>query len=389
MGTFDTLVTCRDYINKIYSYVSDKNVPLVSNVIVSDIRDDINRAHTICSFNEYGICYLDESIKEANDKDAISAFDLVLYPFKIYNGTNTRTDYKESFTYTERKKNDITLLLGDVKSIAHNLTYPKDGELVCIKNYLKLNAKISTTNKVNVIEEAAILDNVKTALYKSFNLRELDFGEAIPFDSILTCIEEADPRIKNVALDEPILYTKFVYQNGSEYDLASTITTGTEDKLVKRPGCEAYNKLALRNILAGRVDLFNYNTDFTKDFSEKQYDVLNSDLDGPIEASRYATEYPRININTNNNGLTNAMKIARITSFCEFDLSDPDIFPIELGEHEVIKFKAPNFKTTKTYPAYVNYYIRLRGDSENQSAIPATFQTLGTFLNTKVGDSNH
>ena len=55
VGTFDTLVTCRDYINKIYNLVNNNNIPLVSNVIVSDIRDDINRAVTICNFDEYGI----------------------------------------------------------------------------------------------------------------------------------------------------------------------------------------------------------------------------------------------------------------------------------------------------------------------------------------------
>jgi hypothetical protein len=64
IGTFDTLVTCRDYMNKIYQLTeSDTNTtPLVSNIIVSDIRDDINRSTPICTFNEYGICYKDVSL---------------------------------------------------------------------------------------------------------------------------------------------------------------------------------------------------------------------------------------------------------------------------------------------------------------------------------------
>jgi hypothetical protein len=50
--------------NKIYQLTESDidTTPLVSNVIVSDIRDDINRSTPICTFNEYGICYKDVSL---------------------------------------------------------------------------------------------------------------------------------------------------------------------------------------------------------------------------------------------------------------------------------------------------------------------------------------
>ncbi len=66
IGTFDTLVTCRDYMNKIYQMIesSTNPTPLVSNIIVADIRDDINRSTPICTFNEYGIGYKDISLIE-------------------------------------------------------------------------------------------------------------------------------------------------------------------------------------------------------------------------------------------------------------------------------------------------------------------------------------
>lgn len=64
IGTFDTLVTCRDYMNKIYQMTENDidTTPLVSNIIVSDIRDDINRSTPVCTFNEYGICYKDTAL---------------------------------------------------------------------------------------------------------------------------------------------------------------------------------------------------------------------------------------------------------------------------------------------------------------------------------------
>jgi hypothetical protein len=66
IGTFDTLVTCRDYMNKIYELVTSytDTTPLVSNSIVSDIRDDINRSVTICSFDDCGINYLTTAIAD-------------------------------------------------------------------------------------------------------------------------------------------------------------------------------------------------------------------------------------------------------------------------------------------------------------------------------------
>ena len=59
IGTFDTLVTCRDYMNRIYQMTVDdsSSTNLVSNVVVSDIRDDINKAITLCTFTERGIEY--------------------------------------------------------------------------------------------------------------------------------------------------------------------------------------------------------------------------------------------------------------------------------------------------------------------------------------------
>jgi hypothetical protein len=60
---------------------------------------------------------------------------------------------------------------------------------------------------------------------------------------------------------------------------------------------------------------------------------------------------------------------------------------LKLKENEVIQFRLPNLKTTKTYPAYVNYYAKL--DTKNDSvkpAIPATMQTLLRFIERGASD---
>jgi hypothetical protein len=43
--------------NKIYSLMDASNSPYVSNILVTDIRNDINSAVTLCSCNEFGILY--------------------------------------------------------------------------------------------------------------------------------------------------------------------------------------------------------------------------------------------------------------------------------------------------------------------------------------------
>ena len=359
IGTFNTLVTCRDYMNKIYDLMDEKNNPLVSNIVVSDIRDDINRSHTLCSFGDYGIVYLERANTEYSNEvhrsdllnQPIDNFDLVLYPFKTYQQLDTINDYKNSFTYTDLKVPDIKAALSDIKTISHNYCQPVGNEVVCIKNYLQLNARIATVNKVNSAEESLILNNIKSALYRAFNMRELDFGEEIPYDSILHCMEKADPKIKSVILDEPILYTKFLTANGDEFELASRSSDAT------RPADSIYNRLALRNILAGRVELFNYDSAFKVELGEALYPDVE-----------YAPIYPNRNSITTSG--EDGTQIGFLQTECVKDLTQQAQGHGEnyltLNPNEVIRFRAPSLKTITPYSAYINYFLILNNKVNTQ-----------------------
>ena len=347
IGTFDTLVTCRDYMNKIYNlYNEETNVPIVSNVIVSDIRDDINRAHVLCSFNEYGITYIDKAntiTKQVDGKTVeekeINNFELLLYPFKTVYGVNNSSEYEASFRIDKTVVDPLIKPgIEEAKTISHEIKTPEYSEIACIKNYLKLNARITTTYKVNTIEEESILKNIYTNIYKNFNMRQMDFGEDIPYDSILSCIEEADERIKNVSLDEPIIYTKVMLVDGYEFDCASASVSTKEGANIKK----AYNKLLFRNVLAGRVPLFKYNTDFKPGLNESLVDskafILPADPD---------------------------KKITSVSSQCIIDTSGvTGSAPITLTENEVIQFRAPNSITEITYPAFVHYHLVLSSEDK-------------------------
>ena len=66
------------------------------------------------------------------------------------------------------------------KTISHNFINPVQKDIYCIKNYLRLKARITTIKKVTATEEANILDNIFTAIYTNFNARHIDIGEEIP-----------------------------------------------------------------------------------------------------------------------------------------------------------------------------------------------------------------
>ena len=370
IGTFDTLVSCRDYMNRIYQLTKSETntTPLVSNIIASDIRDDINRSHILCSMNDYGICYLNESDQTADDDNKINHFDLVLYPFKTVTGTGTKTEYDNSFKYTAENSYDIERQLSLNKTVAHNITYPESNEIVCIKNYLRLKARITTTKRVGTVEEREILNRIYVNIFKNFNARKLDFGEEIPTSTIEDVILNADSRIKSVNLDEPILHVELLKADGTSLDL-NKLNDPTADKEIKN----AYNKIVLKNVLAGRIPLFKYNTDFAPSYAEINLTYAdpeatdNPPLILPVSTEE-ADQIQRLKLNLD-------VYTARVSSTVTKGKA------ITLDENEVIQFKAPNFKTTFTYPAYVNYYLRTeQGKNTSFAAIPATFMPFSTYV---------
>lgn len=378
-GTFDTLVTCRDYMNKIYQLTkSDTDTtPLVSNAIVSDIRDDINNSYCLCSFNDYGICYSNKAFKRTIDgvDSTINNFDLILYPFKTLYNLNTKSEYENTFKYSGENFQRILVDIENNKTIAHNIMLPKSDDIFCIKNYIQLKANITTVKRVTYTEEADILENIKTAIYKNFNNRMLDFGEEIPEDTIKEVIKTADPRIKDISnFSAPVALTKFMLTNNEEdeYDLASLASDSAEASVnLKR----LYNKLVLRNVLAGRIAAFSYDTEFATSYLEKKY-TYNKDPETGNNTESYENVYG------------NDKQISKIIS--EFRLNPHNLGEngFKLRKNEVIQFRTPNFRTKVTYPAYVNYFLHLAESAASiaDSAIPATFMSLSDFFATKNSD---
>lgn len=414
VGTFDTLVTCRDYMSAIYKMTTSEydTTPLVSNIVVTDVRDDLNAAQTLCSFNEYGICYSNKSNNhyqfigelsetefvtetlskaqilytyDADSKqyvrqdlymagskyyklaEAINKFDLVLYPFKTVKGLNNNTEYVQSFKYNAENTTNIITNLETNKTLAHNIitTDTKSDNIVAIKNYIRLKCKVTTVKKVTAAQEKSILNNIYTAIYTNFNARQLDFGEQIPTETIESVIKNADSLIKDISLDDSTLVTKFLTADNEEYLLLASSDSDDKVGTNARSASILYNRLALRNVLAGKIAAFDYDTNFVASFTENSY-------------PGYARSYPQADADTIITKITSTFTLGKENQ--DTDELDPIGGNYTLQANEVIQFTSPNFKTICTYPAYVNYFVHY-ANSSGTGGTPAKMISIKEYLN--------
>ena len=261
VGTFDVLTTTRDFANYLYRLTDTiTSYPLVSNVQVTDRRTDVNLAHQVVTFDEFGTntAY---AYEKTGDINIITPFDLVLYPLQYVNNITDDDTYNSTFTPTSLTTvSNLIEKLEGAQAMSH--TYKFIPELYNInytylyKNMYSLNCRISTIYKVNNVEQAEILYNVRKALYDTFNAREVEYGKPIEFDDLLETIVGADTRIKNVSLDEPTVTTKRC--------INSNLATSNDN----------YPTRVAYNVLAGRVELYDYDTTFDYKFGQTSTQVI-------------------------------------------------------------------------------------------------------------------
>lgn len=261
IGTFDVLTTTRDFANYLYRLTDTiTSYPLVSNVQVTDRRTDVNLAHQVVTFDEFGTntTYVYE---KTGDINIITPFDLVLYPLQYVNNITDDDTYNSTFTPTSLTTvSNLIEKLEGAQAMSHTYKFIPELDNILYtylyKNMYSLNCRISTIYKVNNVEQAEILYNVRKALYDTFNAREVEYGKPIEFDDLLETIVGADTRIKNVSLDEPEVTT----MRCINLDLAT------------RP--DNYPTRVAYNVLAGRVELYEYDTTFDYKFGQTSTQVI-------------------------------------------------------------------------------------------------------------------
>lgn len=316
VGTYNTLVTSRDYANAIYNLKdATSGNPLVSNSQCADRRTDINYSNNIVTFKITNNDLYTISTTNVTDNNIVTPYDLMIYPLKPMSTTNkTIATYDNSYTRLT-DITDISKELEDTQCISHNYKELNDDDIYAILNKYALNAVITTNKKVNSYESALILDNINLALINEFNAHNVDYGEEIPYDSILKCIQNADENIKNVSLAEPVVTPYVLNAKGDEQEITKT--------------SDDFKNICVKNILAGRVPLFKYNEDFNLNYNQSNNTYIQ-----PIKAITS-------NLELSVKGLS--------TTTTEID------FTYTLRKNEMVQFLSPIYNTSVTYSFGVKY----------------------------------
>lgn len=209
VGTFDTLITLRDYINYIYTS------GLVSNCVVTDRTNDIQHSYTIVSDNN-GLVEHHTYTDVVDDKPILNAFDLKLYLLQ-YTDTPVNPDmYNSGFeldlSYITQTK--VTSYISDSKSLQHDFENLDDG--ICLfKNLYPISGTVIPQYQLTPYQMGEVVFNIQKALYKAFNSRELIFGESIDYYDVYNTIIESDNRIKAVALNNISYTTYMIYKENN------------------------------------------------------------------------------------------------------------------------------------------------------------------------------
>ena len=283
IGTFNTLITLRDYINAILN-----GPDLVSNVIVTDRNTDIQCAYKIMS-SVNNVSTLINEVDKHDSNPALNAYNIKLYALQYASSNiDNIASYNKSFELLNDNELEVVrTYLEDQKAIPHdygsirtpedliryqvllempwdwytNYTsyymYDDEGVLIpipegehapefvpgkyyqsissfrshyCIfKNIYPIECRITPIRTLDKVEQAELKDNIKEYLYNKLNSHEVEFGDTITAYELEQIITESDERISSTSIQNVNMKTYATYWNGKQFrTIDLTVSSETE-----------------------------------------------------------------------------------------------------------------------------------------------------------------
>jgi hypothetical protein len=248
IGTFDTLVTLRDYNNAIRS-AKINNINIVSNGFVTDRTNDIQCSYKIVTDVQDIQKIVNKVEDNANSEPSILAFDLKMYLLENISSSNniiqssaninnSSNIYNSTFNvldntvYSEAYEIDmLKQYLEENKSLQHDFQPLLSDKLCMIKNKYPIECKIIPQYKLTAVQAASIKANVLKSLYNYLNSRKIEFGEDIAYDKIYNIIINSDERIKSLMLGN-IEYTTYAVYFDSSSETYKEIEINSLDNFI-------------------------------------------------------------------------------------------------------------------------------------------------------------
>lgn len=433
-GTFDTLVTLRDYINAIYLS------GLVSNDIVSDRLHDIQSSYKIVT-DSYGssdhvIQFKRHEVIETWQPDTggtsynrkIQQNDLGPYDLKLYllhnagvinsiSAFNSTFDLEPSQSSVTRQ---VKTYLQSQQCISHDYQDILPDIPCLFRNIYPIKIKFVPQYVLTPIQIDDVKRNIIQALYDTLNSRQIDFGEEPDYNIIYDVIINADERIKIATVDDFNYTTYATYWDTdvqqfkhvpiSLFNNDPWIITASKKEDFKEV-TKTVTNLSLYTYIATDENnaVYIYNTEkqdwesYSNKINEFRLDILTKAVLAGVtslykqETSfQYSIDQSFDHIDTNVDRVTTDL----VLSPWNFDdLGDGNYTPKQwngwnedvqttkeytLKDNESIQFLAPSFITEMNYSNYVKFELVLNSptqiDPEFNSASVSNFSlSNGTY----------
>ena len=217
IGTFNTLITLRDYINAI------KNSGLVSNGFVCDRTNDVQSTYKVMSTVNDANQQLTSIEQDSSKSPVLTAFSLKLYLLQYVESITDADSYNKTFELMKNTEIDnVKAYISDMKAIPHDYvdilpSTSQSAHFCMFKNKYPIDCNILTQYPLTVTEANEVISNIRLALYKNLNSTQIDFSDEVTLDLIYDIVSNADERIKAAIIDNIVFTTYAVYFDGNEY----------------------------------------------------------------------------------------------------------------------------------------------------------------------------
>ena len=383
VGTFNTLVTLNDYENAIYQAKDSFDNNIVSNVVVSDRTCDINNTTNVIQRTTTGserVSIVKQETQEVTgsdasgddvkiniQKDAMNAFNIGLYILDGVKNIDNDAAFNKSFAVSNDFE-DVESFIRDQKCINHEYieTNPVSPIVYLYKAFYRLQGKVITTYKVTEEQARDIENKIRLALFKKYNARNVNFGQPVNYDDIIKTIQDADTRIKTVVLADPEYFLRYMTSNDNEGTLKKS--KGFFDDIdYNSTSLPILVKFLAKMILAGNVQLYNFNRDIRFSFGQteiKRYkNVKNITTSAEISADDGSSGGIKSEVCTDN-GYT-------------------------IKDNQNIQLVAPNLYTKNSYTSYVNYQlISSSGDVSSTDVTKSNIESVYEY-NFEIEDNDY
>lgn len=353
LGTFDTLVTLRDYINEIY------NSGLVSNDVVTDRTTDLQNGFSVVVNDGM-------QQKKATYTTDMTAFDLKLYALQ-YVGTPSNFDsYNRGFTLISSVEPNEAVLayIEDKKSIQHDYMNLAENRICVLKNKYYIGCKIIPAQVLNIDQKKELINTIQSAIFKNLNAHAVNFGQYVDFQTVFNTISTSSEFIKSLSLDSLSYYTFASYFDDA--GIYQEICVSDEHPYIEgyKDGNIMYKDSAHTSSYVGETGklYLDMNTQDVYTFKSGSY-VLVSDERGPFRndikqhcilagCTNMYTIQTDFDYNIFQKFLS-SLETQKADTNSIIELTTTESYTVH--DNEVIQFYAPSLTDVTSYSTFVKY----------------------------------